>query len=787
MPGLKLSLPADTLPGVDHTAALLRAALRQRRNAVTILEELAHRAGQPRTRALAAQMARQLPDERVLLQNPLVSRLAELGGDGSLTELAALAYFIDLERGALGPEALRDCPPPLTEVAAFAVTRHLLWTCEEEAWDHLFPGTYAMVQQACRRPPLPQILQSLRQLEQDKSPLDLLHELTSQSRSQRCLAFLDGAPDLEVLPCHTALGALLSARGKVAPAALLAAMGAFADVELGVYAPRKCTLYALMVTAAALDVKLVPLAAPDACAEELLLALCRMSGGGLLAAYPDGGLRYLPTEEDVREHPGCNGQALAALPLCLNVTGEDLEGARWPFLACFATEDGAVLWRQVGTCDPFEHYGQTFAFTGAVAATMREGPDGPVLELPELKGLPPMLHELSRSALVGQRDELLEEARALADLSRALKDVLHAQPDYRPLGTPQLARLCLFDPGLRTPLELCPELRFLAEKPQFIDTMAVCLRAVRDGRALPFEPLRRLLDHPEATTRAAAAHLLAYADEPRLVLEYELMRLRFDECPEVCAAARRSLARLVVGQALPPLPPARPPSASGGDAQAPDDTELTAQLRRMGLSPARARTQAEWLAGLQHALGNRPGFQYLALLEPERIGSLRKHALISWRRFAKARDTSLTLLVASCNPLSLRVDYETGVRWPAPEIITIQPDRPMPLLDLLAGGGSRSRVIRLLEPMPLDPWRVEIYQHDRRAFAPLMHPFCPEIEERFEDYELLTNLYPRPDLTDWRALARDLGRTFELPDYQHRTILRMLLQLGRGAELAGRS
>jgi len=785
MPGLKLSLPTDTLPGVDQTVALLRSALRQRRNAVTILEELAHRAGQPRTRALAAQLARQLPDERVLVQNPLVARLGELGGDAQPPELAALAYFIDLERGALGPEALRDCPPPLTEVAAFAVTRHLLWSFDEESWDRHFPGTYATCQQACRRAPLPQILQSLRQLEQEKTPLDLLHELTSQSRNQRCLAFLDGSPELELHPSHEALGALLAARGKAVPPALVAAMCTFADVELAVYEPGKCTLYALLVTAAALDLKLIPLAAPDAPPEELLLALCRVSGGGLLAACPDGRVRFLPTEEDVREHPDCSGQVLAALPVSQNVTGEDLEGARWPVLACFATADGAALWRLVGTCDDFEHYGQTFCFTGAVAATVREGPDGHVLELPEVRGLPTLLHELSRSALVGQRDELLEEAQVLADLSRALKDVLQAQPDYQPLSTAQVARLALFDPGLRTPLELCPQLRYLAEKPQCIDTMAFCLRAVRDGRPLPFEPLRKLLDSGEAATRAAAAELLAFSDEPRLVLEYELMRLRFDDAPEVCAAARRSLARLVVGQALPPLPPARQPS--GARADAPDDTELTAQLRRMGLSPARARTQAEWLAGLQFALRQRPGFQYLALLEPERIGALRKHALISWRRFAKARDTSLTLLVAGCNPLSLRVDYETGVRWPAPEIITITPGKPLPLLDLLAGGGSRSRVLRLLEPMPLDPWRVEIYQSDRQQFAPLMHPFCPEIEERFEDYELLTNLYPRADLTDWRALARDLGRTFELPEYQHRTILRMLLQLGRGGELAGRS
>ncbi len=787
MPGLKLSLPSDTLPGVDQTAALLRSSLRRRRSAVTILEELAHRAGQPRTRALAAQLARQLPDERALLESPLVSRLGELGYDVPATELAALAYFIDLERGALGPEALRDCPPPLTEVAAFAVTRHLLWSFDEEAWDRLFPDTYAMCQQACRRAPLPRILQSLRQLEGDKTPVDLLQELISQSRSQRCLAFLDRGPELEVLPAHEALGALLSSRGKAVPPALVAALSTFADVELGVYASGKCTLYSLLVTAAALDVKLVPLAAPDAGEEELLLALCRMSGGALLAAYPDGAVRFLPTEEDVREHPGFSGQALAALPLCHDVTGEDLEGARWPILACFATDEGVAVWRLVGTCDDFEQYGQTFGFTGTVVGTRREGPNGPVLEMPDGPGVPQLLHELSRGALAGQRDELLEEARALADLRRALRDVMQAQPDYGPLATGQLARLCLFDPGLRElSLHYCQPLRHLAEKPQHLDATGICLRALRDGRALPFEPLRRLLEAPEPCTRVAAAHLLAHCDQPRLVLEYELMRLRFDESPEVCAAARRSLARLVVGQALPPLPPARPPSASG-ERQTPDAAEMTAQLRRMGLSPARARSQAEWLAGLQQALSNRPGHQYLALLEPERIGSLRKHALVSWRRFAKARETSLTLLVAGCNPLSLRVDYESGVRWPAPEIITITPGKPLPLLDLLAGGGSRARVLRLLKPMPLDPWRIEIYQPDRTQFAPLMHPFCPEIEERFEDYELLLNLYPRPALTDWRALARDLGRTFELPEYQHRTILRMVLQLGRGGDLASRS
>lgn len=773
-------------PSLSSLGAFLKAVHGRRKGLTERLEALASRIGSPHTSELAQEFTLLYPVEAELLETDELRRLSAIVTDFSREELGALAWFIDLERGELTEEELRtaagqDRPPPLTPVAAFAVTRHLLRPVTEDD----FPGTFEECQEACRRPPLPTVLKQLRQTERSLEPLEILRELAEESHSRRLQSFLEHEPELEPTAQHQALLDLLAAAGHPTNLATLAAQCAFVDLELGLYTPHDISFYALCAVAAAYDVPLRVMATADPDLE-FVHALRRLGQGLCLAQFADGqGQHHLLFTEDVRTDFRFTGTVAVRWPVVDRLTETDLGSflaAGYTVLASIVTDGGKqAIWQRLpGEVEP------GFTFRGEVAAAPgpTEGarvlidhdprrtphyrlatdlphpdhhPSGRGLHFPDPMGLPERWHELQQSAMLGRPDPLLEEARSMAALEDALTRVLTLPLPYG--SVPEDDSLEALEPLLEI-AELDP---------------ALLTEAVRNTQRMGTVTMGRMqhrLHHPLGTVRANAARLLPFSGHPDVVLEYELQRLRFDPDRTVMEAALDSLVWLAARSRLPRLPLVRK-----REERAAPTAPLQAELTQLGLNPKRAAVEGEWLAALTDALRDKPAPQYLVTLDPEVLTSLRQEALASWRRLAAEHGFKLVDWVEGRSRRHLRQLYNHQVQWSTVPCHTVTDT--LPILDLLAAGGSRARVVRLEESGLLDPFRAEVLQPERRRFYPLMHVFSLPGETDWDDVEALFVLYPRGKHRDLRFLVRELGRMVELPESHDPALLQLLLRVGR--------
>jgi len=794
-------------PAMASLSAFLKAVHGRRKRLTERLEALAQRIGDPSTRELAAEFARLFPDEAELLECPGLRQLAGLVSEVPAEELGALAWFVDVERGGLTRDELRtaagqDRAPDLTPVAAFAVTRHLLHPVSEEEWEGAFPGTFEECQEACRRPPLPHVLQQLRQTERSTVPLEILRELAAESHSRKLEIFLERDPELEPTENHQALHQLLAAAGHPVNLATVAAQCAFVDLELGLYQPHDTTFYAVCAVAAAFDVSLRVMAQaenPDLAGEAFASALCRLGRGLCLAQFEDVQLdgrrdyrlSFLPGEEDVRQgflnDWRFTGTVAVHWPVVDRLSEADLGtflAAGETVLASLSTAGGTLWQRLPGEVEA------GFSFRGEVAATAcpaeeaavlidldsrrtphyrvrtdqphpERQPSGRGLRFPDPSGLPVRWHELQQSAMLGRPDPLLEEARTLAALEESLTRVLTQPLAYGPV------------PG-RDDLEALELLLESAE--QDPELLAEAVRNTQRVGTVTMGRMQHRLTHPLSTVRANAARLLPHSGHPDVVLEYELQRLRFDPDRTVSEAARDSLVWLAARSRLPRLPLVRPREERPAST---DPAALREELGRLGLKPKRAQSEAEWLAALTDAMGDREGVQYLVTLDPEVLTALRQEALGSWRRLAAEHGFKLVDWVEGRSRRHLRQLYNRQVAWSMVPCHVVEPGAPLPILDLLAAGGSRSRVVRLEEAGLLDPFRAEVLQNEQRRFSPLMHIFSLPSETDWDDVEALFVLYPRGKHRDLRFLVRELGRMLELPESLDPALLQLLIRVAR--------
>lgn len=286
--------------------------------------------------------------------------------------------------------------------------------------------------------------------------------------------------------------------------------------------------------------------------------------------------------------------------------------------------------------------------------------------------------------------------------------------------------------------------------------------------------MQHRLTHPLGTVRANAARLLPHSGHPDVVLEYELQRLRFDPDRAVAEAARDALVWLAARSRLPRLPLVRPRVERKA---ATDPALLREELGRLGLNPKRSQAEADWLAALTDAMRDRDGVQYLVTLDPEVLTALREEALASWRRVAAEHGFKLVDWVEGRSRRHLRQLYNRQVQWSTVPCHAVEGQ--LPILDLLAAGGSRSRVVRLEEAGLLDPFRAEVLQSEHRRFSPLMHIFALPTETDWDDVEALFVLYPRGKHRDLRFLVRELGRMLELRESLDPALLQILIRVAR--------
>lgn len=417
------------VPSVGEMASFLRALTRERRSLAGILGNLARGLSSPRAMEWAATLPRDMapPPE-----------LSSLGVRVLPNTLAAFALLVDAE---LGHE------PSVTPLAV--ATALEFFGQEPSTWVYDEPLASLRAQM-----PGP-LLESLRNLREKRTALDILEDLGRDSGSERVQAWVQElrprvvSGHFRVNDEQLALEKVLEGAGHPINHHTLMAICLFIDLEVGNLKHDQLeelaasadtidsSMYAMVATAGAFGLTLAGYAVDEMVDEPtpVLTALAEASHGAMLACFrkPGSSGRWwepLSTAEDCQEAARFGleftGLILAHFDQLDDVTDEGLEYLLEDsrrVMACFSEGD-RWRWRRLERTD------SRAGFASRVLAREREYRSGdPVtwlggsLDLPDLGMWPPSLVELDVGSLLGWTDSVTREFLGLRRLALALRHV----------------------------------------------------------------------------------------------------------------------------------------------------------------------------------------------------------------------------------------------------------------------------------------------------------------------------------------------------------------------------
>jgi len=410
-------------------ASFLRSLTRERRSIAGILGNLARGLSSSRAMEWAATLPRDMapPPE-----------LSCLGVRVLPNTLAAFALLVDAEMGN---------EPDITPLAV--ATALDFFGQEPATW--VYDQPLAGLRERLPRP----LLESLRNLRERRTALDILEDLGRDSGSERVQAWVQELrPRVEsghfrVNDEQLALEKVLEGAGHPINHHTLMAVCLFIDLEVGNLKHDQLeelaasadtidsSMYAMVATAGAFGLTLAGYAVDEMVDEPtpVLTALTEASHGAMLACFrkPGSSGRWwepLSTAEDCQEtlRYGLEftGLILAHFDFLDDVTEEGLDflledGRR--LMACFAEGD-RWRWRRLERRDKRDN------FANKVMAREREYVTGDKLtwsggslDLPDLSLWPPSLVELDVGSLLGWTDSVTREFLGLRRLALALRHV----------------------------------------------------------------------------------------------------------------------------------------------------------------------------------------------------------------------------------------------------------------------------------------------------------------------------------------------------------------------------
>ncbi|HXE73718.1 MAG TPA: hypothetical protein VNO81_13735, partial [Candidatus Nitrosotenuis sp.] len=367
---------------------------------------------------------------------------------------------------------------------------------------------------------------------------------------------------------------------------------------------------------------------------------------------------------------------------------------------------------------------------------------GKVVQFPLVEDLPRVLREPTHQYLLGRPEDRPEEERRLDRIYSAVRDYLTESEETLTLftGSPQYQRLTrevagrafaegasMVETGVRLAFQAAlqkGELQITLSVPlmdalEVEETQDLAALLVLHGYAQalgrPQEPLaevllerlHRLTDAPARHLRWLACRLLGtdlFADreERRLAVGYILARAMESEGPRLSRAAARSMAALALARGVP-----APPLVQVRVAHPPGEAELfrleADELRvrlaewahqsdsRLGQgmrAPRRAEVLAELMAGLNQSFrrdGSLARQRFLVALGSAELARLRQAALATWKTFAGSRGMLVSQLPGSAPAEQIQDDYA---------LFTVERSGSTPLL----GSPTRPLTAVVLQP-----------------------------------------------------------------------------------------
>jgi len=759
-----------TLPAVEEMSVILANLARAQATTLSLLENLAAQAGRHATREMVAELRASYPPLAELASRGVRQLHTYLDGR-SLSEVAALALFAELEQGLLTLSELREAaregqPPPVSQSTLTLVCNALT----EEPHGEL--------ERVLRQPPARRVR-------------DLLDEAGRLTSSNRVSEFTGGH---EVLPHHRELHRVLGARVEL-PA--VAALATFVDVEAGLKGP---TLYSLAAVAGAYGVPLRGMQCP---ASDLAPA-------GVLAEFTDAATRQVRWVESPAEAERLRQEGL-------DFTGHVL--AREP------APDWSPLTQEqlLGGTGSLSRPAQTLErLYGALRQVLHERPEYQPVSPDSWKEVVRQLKTGYFKSLLGDVVPPERLTPLLADLASRAPEELEILPFLEALGDadPTCLALELLGPSLEA-----EGLNGLLYQRMRRDRLGELLRSknTRARRAavsmlctagfdgeLAHE-LRRLREEPELAAAADAA-LAQVALGGAVPFPAAVRRAGPPEAPEPDSSLGRQLEEL--WPKLGELAPSRRREAL---------RRAAACVEEAGRRPALARL----LDGLNHAFreDQDKAVVLLCLLKRSELTARRMGSLQKWKFFAFARGKKLAALLLETPSDRVWNDY-LEFQQQSEAVLANSPTRlgsgqPVPLyrcrrplgpweregelsaffMDLVTLAADvpveELRVCRIRASLPpveshffwdvaIDPRLVDVYEPAAGRFTPQLHHHClrpAEVgyeDDDWLDFEALVTLFTesRPAFRQLPRLAREVAQTFELPPQSARQVLKMLVDLG---------